>query len=107
MIPDDFQSWSTLSNPIEVDYKTNTTAVADNKLDITMKDTANAAVILDGTAGGIVSGTADTWATAVIDSGIAVGTFTPGEYVTITVKMSSKSQNSSYLGAFNFNYVAK
>jgi hypothetical protein len=112
MVPDDFQSWSTTANPIEVDYKTDTTVATDNKLDITMNDTANAAVTLDGTASGIVSAVADTWATAIVDSSIAAGTFTPGEYVTITVKMSSKAtttanKNPAYLGAFTFNYVAK
>ncbi len=112
MVPDDFQSWATTGNSIEVDYKTKTTSTADNKLDITMTDTAGNNVTLTSNTG-LVSTTANTW---VEDHAIAganlSGTFTPGEYVTIKIKMSSKrtsggNANPAYLGAFNFNYVAK
>ena len=113
MVPDDFQSWTAAGPSIEVDYKTDTTSATDNKLDITMTDTAGAAVTLAGTASTMVSTTANTWVEdQVVAAASLAGTYTPGEYVTITVKMSSKAtttanRNPAYLGAFNFNYVAK
>ena len=95
-----------------MDFKTDTTSVADNAIDITMFDTAGAAVVLTGGAN-LASAVADTWVNDhIVTSSIAGGTFTPGEYVTIRIKMTSQAtttanRNPAYVGAFKLNYTVK
>lgn len=109
-IPENFQGWSTISNEIEIDYKTDTTTATDNQLNITLLDTAGvAATLTGGTA--LVSSLADTWVdgSAITFTG---GTWTPGEYITLKIKMASKATsgadlNPVYIGQIKFNLEVK
>jgi hypothetical protein len=106
-VPENFQAWSATNNPIEADFRTDTTLVADNVIDFTMEDTAGAAVSLSAGTGK-VSTVAATWVDDnVITNSIVGGTFTPGDFVTIRIKMSSRSSNATDLGALRFSYTVK
>jgi hypothetical protein len=109
-IPENFQGFSTTANaPIEVDFKTNTTASTENALTVSIEDSAGN--ILSTTSNNLVSSTANTWVEnqAVNFTG---GTFTPGEYLTLRFAMTSQAtttsnQNPVFVGPVKFNYTAK
>ena len=103
-IPENFQGFAAAGNQIELDLKTNTTSSVDNKLDMTLFDTAGASVALTG-GDALASAVADTWQTAGIT--FTGGTFTPGEYLTLKVKMSSLNSNPSFIGALKFLHTVK
>lgn len=109
-IPENFQGWSNTTDEIMVDFKTDTTTLGDNKLDITLFDTAGVEATLTGGTD-LVSTVADTW---VDDHSItfAGGTWTPGEYMTMKIKMTSNAAtisdlNPSYVGQLKFNVRVK
>jgi len=97
---------------IQLDFRTNDTVISNNKLDITLLDTTGSAIALTGTTD-LVSTTAATWVDnqSVVFATEGDGTFTPGEYLTLQVKLTSINSaditNPADLGAIKFNYIAK
>lgn len=108
-IPENFQEFTDSGNQIELDFKTNTIVDTDNKVDVTFFDTAGTAVLLTG-GGDLKSAVANTWETAGIT--FSTGTYTPGSYVTLKIKMTSKKtvagdQNPTFVGALKFKHKVK
>ncbi len=111
MVPENFIGFSDVNPEIEIDYKTDLTTIADNRLDIvSLLDTTGTAVTLTGNTA-LASTVADTW---VDDADITFsgGTFTPGEYITMTFRFASKGttrtdKNPVYLGPVKFNIKVK
>jgi hypothetical protein len=99
-LPDNFSSWD--SNPIEFKYKTDTTTAGDNQLDFTMQDTADASVTMSNNTG-LVSSVADTWVEST-NMTISGGTFTPGDWFTITIKVSADNGGGAEAGSIVLNY---
>lgn len=85
-VPNNFSSWDVVK-PIEFRYKTGVASAANNHLTVRMKDTAGADVALTG--GGGLSNVA--WTTASITGPQAGGTWTPGSYFTVYVKLAANS----------------
>lgn len=100
-VPDNFASWDA-TTPIEFKYKTLTTATADNQLDFTMQDTADAAATLSNNTA-LVSGTADTWVES-INMAITGGTWTAGGWFTTTIKLTAKNSGAAEAGSIVFNF---
>jgi len=111
MVPENFVGFSDTNPEIEIDYKTDLTTAADNRLDIiSLLDTNGSNVALTGGTG-LVSTIADTWVDDA-DVTFAGGTFTPGEYITMTFRFASKgttrtNANPVYLGPVKFNVKVK
>ncbi len=108
-IPENFTGWQA-SDQIQIDYKTDTTTATDNKINLTLKDSADSAASLTGGTD-LKSSVADTW----ISSGnvsFSGGTWTAGGILTLTVKLSSKATgaadfNPAYVGSIKFNIKVK
>jgi len=103
-LPVDFVSWDA-SNPVTFDYKTTTTLATDNKLDLTMLDTANVSVTTLTGNTGLVSSIADTWATYSSSNDINTGaTWTAGGWVTIKIKTYALTGKTAYSGEITLKY---
>ena len=100
-VPEDFTSWDS-TTPIEFKYRTNTTNAADNVIDFSMQDTAGAAVSMTNNTG-LVSSTAGQWVTST-NMTIGGGTFNPGDWFTVTIKMSATHNHPADVGSLVFNY---
>ncbi len=101
-IPEDFVSWQ--ATPFSFDYVTNTATVTDNQIDlVSILDTAGTAVAL---AGDTTDLAATAWTAAAVTGLEAGGTYTAGEFITLTFKMQATEADFSRLGALQFNYVA-
>lgn len=101
-VPNDFAAWAT--NPIEFKYRTNTTNTADNVIDFTMQDTADAAVTMTNNTG-LVSSTAGQW---VESTNMTIGgtpTFTAGDWFTVTIKTSATRDDWADVGSLVLNYT--
>lgn len=103
-VPDEFVSWDG-DTPIEFRYRTNAASSADNQMDVTMLDTAGSAVSLTG--GADLANTS--WTTATITGPESTGTFTPGSYFTVLIKMQARTTNSgeAHAGYLNFNWATR
>ncbi|MDA1208405.1 MAG: hypothetical protein O2904_00025 [bacterium] len=98
-LPANFLRWKT--NPIVVAYKSSTGLTADNTLDISVLDTAGSSVVLTGSASTLAN---TSWATTTLDfSGSP--TWTAGSDVTLSFKLSAKSDNQIQLGSVKLQYV--
>ncbi len=93
-LPNNFSSWDP-TRPIELRYKTGVASNANNHVTMRMRDTAGALVTL--TNGDNLANTAFT--TATITGPEASGTWTPGGYVTIYVKLAANNTASAYAAA--------
>jgi len=100
-VPENFDSFDATS-PVELHYATATTLLAENQLDVTMLDTAGAAVTLSGGTD-LVSAVANTWLTQTNTIGGAP-TFTPGGTVTILIKLQATSAGAANLGRIILKY---
>jgi len=101
-VPEDFSSWDS-TTPIEFKYRTNTTNSADNVIDFSMQDTADAAVTMTNNTG-LVSSTAGQWVTS---TNMTIGgspTFNAGDWFTVTIKMSATQNHPADVGSLVFNY---
>lgn len=101
-VPQDFSSWDA-TTPIEFKYRTNTTNSADNVVDFSMQDTADAAVTMTNNTG-LVSSTAGQW---VNSTNMTIGgspTFNAGDWFTVTIKMSATQNHPADIGSLVFNY---
>lgn len=97
IIPAGFKYW--LATPIEFTYKTGTALAADNQLDMTIEDTTGTPVTLTG-ATGLASAS---WSTAAVTFG-GIPTWTPGQEITIKVKLSAKNTGAAYAGHIKLYY---
>ncbi|MFC1655789.1 hypothetical protein ACFL3C_02885 [Patescibacteria group bacterium] len=100
-LPDNFSSWDS-TTPIEFKYRTDTTSTAQNKLDLTMFDTADASVTLSNNTN-LASSGAGTWETST-NMGITGGTWTAGSWVTINIKTTATSAGGAEAGSLVLNY---
>ena len=101
-VPLDFSSWDT--TPIEFKYRTNTTNAAGNVIDLSMQDTADAAVTMTNNTG-LVSAVAGQW---VESTNMTIGgapTFTPGDWLTVTIKLATTQPNWADVGSLVLNYL--
>lgn len=96
-LPENFSSWDTV--PIEFKYKTDTLNATDNVLDLSVLDTAGASVTLNN-----ATGLANTsWTTTNITYG-GTPTWTAGDWMTITIKVSATSAGGAEAGTIVLNY---
>jgi hypothetical protein len=103
-IPENFQGFTTSGDQLSLDLKTTTTAAQDNVIDVTFFDTTGTEVTLTG-GSGLKGAAGDTWETAGIQ--FSGGTFTPGQYVTLKIKMSAKDGNAATIGTLKFLHTVK
>jgi hypothetical protein len=96
-VPSGFAAWQT--TPIQFTYRTGTGADTDNRIDVSMTDTAGNPVTLTGAS----DLTSTTFATTNMTFGGAP-VFTPGQPFVITVKLSATSAGSSDAGLLQLNY---
>jgi hypothetical protein len=76
--------------------------LADNQIDISMEDTTGTPIALTG-ASGLVSA-------AFTTAGITFGgapTFTPGQPVTIKIKLTALNGGASYASNLKLNYIGQ
>lgn len=100
-LPDGFTGFQ--ATPIQVEYMTSTATLADADLDITVLDTANAAVSTIGASD--LNNVA--WTTADITFG-GTPTFTAGENITINFKLQTRkagTDQSVFLGNVFIHYL--
>lgn len=96
-VPEGFSAWQT--TPVQLTYRTGTALDTDNRLDVTMTDTAGNPVTLVG-ATDLTSTTFST--TNITYTGSP--TFTPGQAFNVTIKLSATSAGSADAGRLQFNY---
>ena len=105
-VPSDFTGFQA-TNPIQFDYKTTNTTLADNQLDIVnVLDTAGNALTLTGDSANLVN---TNWTTANVGY-TGTPTFTPGEFITLRFNLQARKgtvNTNAFLGALKFNYQAK
>lgn len=117
VLPENFWAWAA-NDQIEVDMRTHTTAIADNRLDISMVDTDTTDItFIGGSATELTSSVADDWQTKILDfDPNQVGAnWAPGEAIVLRLKMASKAdvvgaiitQHPVYVGKIIFNYTVK
>lgn len=102
-VPSDFVSWKT--DPVQIFLKTSSTSASDNQLNVSIKDTTNLPVSLTG-ASALAGSSADTWEQKNINF-TGAPTWTPGEYLTLKLSLSSMSNNGVYIGEIYLNYNGK
>lgn len=90
-LPTNFTGWG--ATPVQFTYKTADANTANNKIDISIEDTAGTAVTLTGAAN-LASAS---WTTASITYG-GTPTWTAGEEITIKLKLSALSAGIAYAG---------
>ncbi len=100
-LPDNFSSWDS-TTPIEFKYRTDTTSTAQNKLDFSMLDTADASVTLSNNTN-LASSVASTWVTST-NMGITGGTWTAGDWFTVTIKTTATNAGGAEAGSLVLNY---
>lgn len=98
-IPENFSSWDIV--PIEFKYKTDTANLADNRLDVSVLDTAEASVTLNNATGLVNS----SWTTANITYS-GTPTWTAGDWMTIIIKVSATNSGGAEAGTIVLNYNA-
>lgn len=101
-VPGNFQRFESASGMI-LRLRTTSTSAANNHVTIRVLDTAGATVALTNNAA-LRSTTAATWRTLTV-SGLTSGTYTPGGYITILVKVAAVTANTTDLGSIKLNWV--
>lgn len=99
MVPKNFTSMD--ANALKFRYRTLTTSAAQNFVSIFMLDTTGAPVTLTGNTG-LTSSVANTWATSNIAR--TGGTFTPGGYITVLVRVSATNAGAANPGYIDINW---
>ncbi|MBU0667658.1 hypothetical protein KJ951_03720 [Patescibacteria group bacterium] len=97
-LPERFSSFQ--ATPLQITYRTADANTANNKIDVTLEDTAGTAVALTG-GSNLVSGT---FATGGITLGGAP-TFTAGQPITLKIKLSALSTGFADIGRISLNYI--
>lgn len=96
-LPQSFNHWN--SNPLTINYRTGTGNAAENKLDITVIDTAGNTVSTTG--GSSLAST--TWTTSAI-SFSGTPTWTAGGTIIVKIKVSALSSGSVNVGDLELRY---
>ena len=99
-LPKPFSSFAT--NPISFNYKTLSSDVAKNKIDLSIENWSGATVALMGNTD-LVSSSDNTWSNTSINF-IGSPTFNEGEWITIKIKLSSTDLWTAYAGELILNY---
>jgi hypothetical protein len=99
-IPEGFISFQ--ATPIQFIYKTDTASTADNRLDVSVEDSAGAAVTLTGASA--LAATSYTTASITFSGS---PTFTAGQSITIHVKLSAKSTGGANAAKLKINYYGQ
>lgn len=102
-IPHDFQSFQ--ATPLQISLRSDSTVAADNQIDVSLSDTANAAVTLVGGAD-LVGAVANNWEEKSITFGGAP-TFAAGDFVILRLNVQARSNNKISISEIKFNYVGK
>jgi len=99
-VPDNFSAWDA-NQPVQLRYRTGTADNTENLVSIRMQDTAGAWVPLTGNE----NLAAASWTTANITGPQTEGhTFTPTGYITLFIKLATKSTGSADAGFINLNW---
>lgn len=98
-VPPDFKNW--VRNPLSVAYRSSSADTANNKMDISVVDTAGSAVTLSGSTTSL-AGTS--WGTTNI-AFQGSPTWTAGGEFLIKFKMYAKSGNEMHLGTLKVSHV--
>jgi hypothetical protein len=97
-LPLNFASWT--GDPLTLNYRSTTGSATDNKLDLTVLDTAGNPVTLSGSSSDLASAT---WASTTVDfSGSP--TWTPGQTVWLKLKVSALNHNEMHIGSIELHY---
>ncbi len=97
-LPGDFVSWD--ANPVTFYYQTTDGVTTNNKLDVTLLDTANVAAGLTGNTA-LASAT---WASYSSSDDISSGTWTPGGWITVKIKPYALNTKSAFAGELVLKY---
>ncbi len=97
-LPQHFKGWK--SNPITLNYRTSSASASDNRLDVTLFDTAGNAVTLNG-GSSLVSAS---WTTAAMTFS-GTPTWTAGQNFLLKIKVSAKSAAEAHIGDLELRYV--
>jgi len=100
-LPDDFVSFDV--NPLQLYIRSLTNNLADNYIDLTLRDTSNNPVLLVGGAN-LVSSVVDTWELKNVTFGGAPA-FVAGENIVLDIKLHTNSAGKMYSGTLIFNYI--
>lgn len=98
-IPQDFSAWAA-SNPLSITSRTNQTT--DGTMSIELRDSSGT-VRCNFT--GLTMGSANSWITNTPNC-LSAGTYTPGDYLTIRLRMSSKNSAQVDVGNIVLNYLS-
>lgn len=99
-LPNNFVSWDAVT-PIQLRYKTGVASAAANHVTIRMKDTAGVDRPL--TNGGGLANT--NFTTATVTGPEAGGTWTPGGYATVYIKVAANNTAGAYAAVGFVNFV--
>ena len=103
-IPDNFASWDSGSGAIQLRYRTSATSSITDNINVTLRDTAGANVALTG-GSDLTSATAAAWNTAIITGPESSGTYTAGDFITVTLDMEAASASAyADAGWLEFNW---
>lgn len=100
-IPSDFSAWAS-TTPITVDTYTANTSTGPITLEA--RDTAGA-VVTGMNFGSITPSAATTWQS--VSAGAISGTYTPGGYMTLRLRMTSPTNGDTRIGNITLNYLTK
>jgi hypothetical protein len=99
-LPEGFTGFQ--ATPVEFTYRTADGVLANNQVDVSMEDTAGNPIVLAG-ASGLVSA-AFTTANITFGGG---ETFTPGQPVTIKIKLTALNAGAAYASTLKLNYIGQ
>ena len=99
----DFVRWQDAgaTNPLTITYRSSSASSDDNKLDISVFDTAGTAVTLSGSTTSLA---ATDWTTTQIEFNDG-GTWTAGQDFLVKFKVSAKDNKQMHLGSVKLQYV--
>jgi hypothetical protein len=98
-VPDNFSNWDPVK-ALQLRYRTKTATASQNHITVKLLDTTGAAVNLTGGA----SLTSTSFTTANITGPHLGGTYTPGGFITILVKVASNSSGQANAGYLTINW---
>lgn len=98
-VPDNFSVWDA-NRPVQLRYRTGTADNTENLVSLRMQDTAGAWVTLSSNE----NLAATSWTTTTILGPQAAGTYTKTGYITLFIKLATKSTGSADAGFINLNW---
>ena len=101
-VPDNFVRWDPVKS-LQLRYRTKTSTTSQNHITVKLLDTAGTAVALTG--GATLANTSFT--TANITGPSSAGTYTPGGFITILVKLAANSSGQANAGFLTLNWETR